>query len=118
MAFVSIIEMRKNTSGDKRCTGPSITITAHGTAYITRALYTDKKPSSIEMEVDIEGKMVRVKTGEGYQKKLTGRVRHTFNVPVFVRRKVLSEGEKSRRINLTKSDDGWWYGSYAEGANQ
>ncbi|EIV6183969.1 hypothetical protein L9H89_003711 [Klebsiella aerogenes] len=113
MAFVSIIEMR-----DKRCVGPAITISALGTAYITRALYAGKKPSSIEMEIDIERKMIRVKTGEGFPKKLTGRVRHTFNVPVFVRRKVLSDGEKSRRIKLTKSDDGWWYGSYAEGANK
>ncbi|HHD7476610.1 TPA: hypothetical protein ACOVJJ_004465 [Klebsiella oxytoca] len=118
MAFVSRIEMRKYMHDDNRCAGPTVTINALGTAYISRALYGDKKPSSIDMEVDIETKMVRIKMGDGLPKKLNGGVRHMFNVPVFVRRQILAKGEKVLKIHLTKSDDGWWYGSYQEGANQ
>ncbi|HBT0394441.1 TPA: hypothetical protein ACRXX2_003552 [Klebsiella pneumoniae] len=117
MAFVSITEIKKYMRDDKRCVGPTVTVNSFGTAYISRAVYGSEKPSSIDVEVDIDEKIIRLKTGNGFSKKLTGRVGHTFCVPVFVRRQILSKGEKTIKIRLTKSEDGWWYGSYEEPTN-
>ena len=112
MAFVSINKMKKFTREDSRCVGPQLTITERGMAYITRAIYDEVKPSTIEMEVDLESKQIRLKTGNNLSKNLIGRLKHTFHVPIAVRKKIVPVGEKHLKIALTKAEDGWWYGSF------
>ena len=116
MAFVSIDKMKKFTREDSRCTGPQLTITVKGIGYINRALYDDVKPSTIEMEVDFETRQVRLRVGENLPKTLTGRVKHTFNIPVAAYKNIVPAGEKNIKIALTKSDDGWWYGRFGGAA--
>lgn len=112
MAFVSINEMKKFTREDKRYVGPTLTINHRGVAYITRAVYGDIKPATIELEIDFDEKKIRLITGESYAKKLVGRLKHSFNVPVAARRKLLPGDLKKLIIPLTKSEDGWWYGTF------
>lgn len=112
MAFVSISEIKGIASEDRRCVGPTLTINKRGVGYITRAVYGETKPTTIEVEIDFEEKAIRLITGDCYAKKLVGRVKHSFNVPAAARRKLLPDGEDKLTIALTKSNDGWWYGSF------
>lgn len=114
MAFVSINEMKKFTREDKRYVGPTLTINKRGVGFITRAVYGDIKPTTIEVEVDFDEKLIRLITGDVYAKKLVGRLKHTFNIPVSVRRKLLSDGHEKMVVPLTQREDGWWYGNYSE----
>lgn len=114
MAFVSINNMKKFTREDRRLVGPTLTINKRGVGYITRAVYDEIKPTTIEVEIDFDEKRIRLITGDSYTKKLVGRLGHTFNVPVAVRRKLLVEGQEKLVVPLTKSDDGWWYGRYQQ----
>ena len=112
MAFVPINEVKKISCEDRRLVSPTLTIYGHGSACITRAVYDEIKPSTIEVEVDFEMGKVRLKTGLNLSKKLYGRVGHTFSVPVAVRRKVLPDAKAKLTIPLTRYDDGWWYGTF------
>jgi hypothetical protein len=114
MAFVSIDKMKKFTRDGGGNSGPAITITSRGIGYVTQAVYGSKKPSTIEIEIDVDEKIIRLKTGDDFNTKLTGRVRHTFNIPVAVRREIVPDNEARIKIQLEKSDDGWWYGRYSE----
>lgn len=116
MAFVSISKIKEISRTDRRCVGPKLTINKRGVGYITRAVYDEIKPTTIEVEIDFDAKAIRLIVGDCYSKKLVGRVKHSFNVPVAARRRILSGGEEKLTIDLTKSDDGWWYGKYQEGA--
>ena len=116
MAFVSINELKKFTREDNRCVGPTLTINKRGVGYITRAVYGDIKPTTIEIEVDFDEKLIRLMTGDGYAKKLVGRLRHSFNIPVAVRRKILLDDQEKMIVPLTQHSDGWWYGNYSEAA--
>lgn len=112
MAFVSINNLRKFTREDGRMASPIITITNRGVAYITRAVYDEIKPSTIDMEVDFEDGKIRLRTGDNLSRKLVGKVKHTFNVPVSVWKKIVPANDMNIKIHLTKSEDGWWYGSF------
>lgn len=113
MAFVSMSEMRKFSRTYLPPHQASLTV-RYGTAYITKAVYGDVKPSSIEVQIDAATKQLRLRTGEGLSYKLSGRVGHTFGFPKAAAKEVIPDGEKSLKIILTKGDDGWWYGTYAE----
>lgn len=116
MAFVSMSELRAFSRTYSPSHQPSLTV-RYGTAYITKAVYGDTKPSSIEVQIDAETKQVRVRTGEGLPNKLNGRVGHTFSFPKAAAKEIIPDGTKAVKIALSKEADGWWYGSYAEGAN-
>lgn len=113
MGFVSVSEMRKFTRNYSASRIPTVTLRRTGTAYITRAVYGDTKPPTIEVQLDTEEKIIRIRTGEGLAYKLIGRVGHTFSFPKRAAQETIPEGEKSVKIELTKMADGWWYGSYS-----
>ncbi|EPS2706728.1 hypothetical protein [Cronobacter turicensis] len=108
MAFVSLNEMRVTTPSK----APSVTFRANGVGYITKAIYRDKKPSTIEVQIDISEKKVRLKTGDNFLQKLNGRVGHTFSLPKAAAKEVIPPAESSIKIILTEGEDGWWYGEY------
>ncbi|CAM7369821.1 hypothetical protein PHDIMM138B_07270 [Phytobacter diazotrophicus] len=113
MAFVSMSELRKFSRTYSPSHQASLTV-RHGTAYITKAVYGDTKPSSIEVQIDAEKKQVRLRTGEGLSHKLCGRVGHTFSFPKAAAKEVIPSGGKSLKIILTSGGDGWWYGEYQQ----
>lgn len=113
MAFVSINKIKEVTRHDRRCVGPKLTINKRGVGYITRAVYDEIKPTTIEVEIDFDSKKIRLMVGDCFTKKLGGRVMHSFNVPVAARRKILSDGQDKITMDLTKSEDGWWYGEFS-----
>ncbi|EOL8940765.1 hypothetical protein ACM91Y_002239 [Cronobacter dublinensis] len=108
MAFVSLNEMKGSTSSK----APSVTFRVNGVGYITKAIYRDKKPSTIEVQIDIGEKKVRLKTGNNFLQKVTGRVGHNFSLPKAAAKEVIPPGESSIKITLTEGEDGWWYGKY------
>lgn len=113
MAFVSMSELRKFSRTYSPSHQASLTV-RYGTAYITKAVYGDAKPSSIEVQIDAETKQVRLRTGEGLSHKLCGRVGHTFSFPKAAAKEVIPSGGKSLKIILTSGGDGWWYGEYQQ----
>ncbi|EOV9552185.1 hypothetical protein ACN5L0_001601 [Cronobacter turicensis] len=108
MGFVSLNDMRASTPSKE----PSVTFRKNGVGYITKAIYGDKKPSTIEVQIDMAEKKVRIKTGENFLQKLNGRVGHTFSLPKAAAKEVIPPGESSLKITLTEGEDGWWYGEY------
>lgn len=108
MAFVSLLEMRRNAPSKS----PTVTFRVNGCGYITKAVYGNGKPSTIEVQIDTEEKTVRLRTGEGLSQKLNGRVGHTFSLPKAARKELIPDGDVSIRLDLTMGDDGWWYASY------
>lgn len=116
MSFISLSEMRAFSRTYSPSHQPTVTV-RYGTAYITRAVYGEEKPSSIEVQIDAESKQIRIRVGDGLPSKLNGRVGHTFSMPKAAAKEIIPTGEKSVKISLEKDADGWWYGSYTESAN-
>ena len=108
MAFVSLQEMRKHTHSKS----PTVTFHGNGCGYITKAVYGDGKPSTIEVQIDTTEKSVRLRTGEGLPQNLSGRVGHTFALPKAAQKELIPSGEASIKLDLKRGEDGWWYGSY------
>lgn len=111
MSFIQFSEMKRFYRPGNNNAAPSVTI-RNGTGYITKAVYGKSKPSTIDIQFDHQTKTIRLRTGEGFPQKLYGRVGHGFSVPVAVAKLIVPEGEKSLKIYLDKSNDGWWYGNY------
>jgi len=109
MAFISIASLAKYTRNDSPA--PKLTVRANGSCHLTKIVVAEF--NTVEVEIDTEEKLIRLKTGANYSRKLTGRVGVCFAIPSAVYRDVLNPGETKRELPLTLSDDGWWYGSYA-----
>lgn len=111
MAFIQFSEMKKFSRPRDNSALPSVTI-RNGAGYITKAVYGKSKPPTIDVQIDNQTKTIRLRTGECLPQKLSGRVGHSFSVPAAVAKLIIPEGEKSLKIYLDKSNDGWWYGQY------
>ncbi|CAI0910867.1 hypothetical protein [Serratia quinivorans] len=110
MAFLSIDTMRKFSRNDAK--SPTVTFRRTGNGYITQAVFDGPKQPTIDVQIDMGEKKVRLRTGENLSRKLIGRVGHTFGFPRKAADEVIPKEEKAIRIKLEKGDDGWWYGSY------
>lgn len=115
MTFISVSTIKK-VRKDKVSNVPAkLTIRRRGMAYITKAVMAAAGDQTIDVQLDQLAKTVRVKTGAGLPYQLSGRVGHTFYVnstvaKIFMRH--ASAQDEALIMELTKGDDGWWYGSY------
>lgn len=102
MAFVSVLELHRNISQAK------ITVYANGSCMLPKVVCSSG--DSVEVEIDLDSEQIRLRVGEGLNKKFndTG----SFSIPVAEYRKIIAAGEKKAVIPLDKHEDGWWYGSY------
>lgn len=106
MAFISVLQFRNNRTDHFI----SIRKSSHGSgvAYISSSISLHHP--SADVEVDISERKIRVICGDGF---LLG-INQSGNlgIPSCVVSSILDDEEKSRRIKLTKQDDGWFYGEF------
>ncbi|WP_141119376.1 hypothetical protein [Pantoea stewartii] len=70
-----------------------------------------------ELELDEVSKQVRVKCGSESGAKLSGKSGGQFSVGKSFGCKVIPKDRDRTMIPLKLNADGWWYGSYAEHAD-
>ncbi|EAB6212593.1 hypothetical protein MCH33_003733 [Salmonella enterica subsp. enterica serovar Agbeni] len=109
MAFVAISTLKKFDVVSK---DPRVTIRTDGISYITKTIYEGESPSTIDVQIDLKLKKIRLRTGNSFSQKLYGPTTCCFLVPRAVSSAIVPHGEKGLKISLTKSNDGWWYGQY------
>lgn len=102
MGFVSVLELKRNRSRAK------ITFYKNGSCMLPKVVYGTG--SSVEVEIDLDNKRLRLRIGDGLSKKFTDN--GSFSVPAAAYREIITAGENKAVIELEKSEDGWWYGSY------
>jgi len=112
MAFTKTKDLYKKEMNIKPNNLRHISIYWNGACIITKNI--SKSNPTAELEIDFDEKIIRVRTGEGLQNKLTGRVGTSFSCPKAVHSVVIPRRDKKRVVELTEKPDGWWYGSYGE----
>ena len=110
MAFVSIIKLKTKSSGRSPGT-PFIRFflsKSRGSGYLS--IPVPLRSKKIEVQIDYALKRIRItESDEGIKVNKAGMFSCSANVPKVV-------GEK--RVELELSEDGWWYGSYADNGSQ
>ncbi|CAM3961284.1 hypothetical protein [Serratia silvae] len=111
MAFISMNEISKHIVTSSK-TGKFLTIRKNRVAYISKSVLAGEK--TVEMQINVEKKEVRLRLGEGLRNKLCGPggIGGQFTVPSAVIEAIIKPEKINRRIDLEKNSDGWWYGSY------
>ncbi|UAN54726.1 hypothetical protein KGP26_29700 (plasmid) [Serratia sp. JSRIV002] len=107
---MTFLSMRKISNSSK--TDKFLTIRKNRVAYISKSILAGEK--TVEMQINVEKKEVRLRLGEGLRNKLCGPggIGGQFTVPSAVIKAVIERNQIKRRIDLEKNSDGWWYGSY------
>lgn len=106
MAFVSVLQF-KNNSKER-----FISIRKAGDrswiAYISSSISLNHPSANVE--VDVSERKIRVICGDGLPMKFNKA--GSLPLPSFVVNSILGDEGRSRRIKLTKQDDGWFYGEF------
>lgn len=116
MAYVSQANISKELGRGRGSKTPSISfrMTKSGSTGCRVTKVTGLYSESIDIQIDEEESKLRIGKVDGaYNVSDQG----TFSVSKRVLRMVAKGSDVSVRVELSKADDGWWYGSFADGGS-